>query len=854
MEQLRSKQELKTGWQLKQQDDSKEEWLTVKEIPSQVHVDLLANEKIPDPFLDLNELGVQWIEEKDWIYRTSFEADLTLGIITDLVFHGLDTFASVMLNGVKILESDNMHITHRVNVSRHLQAGKHNVLEILFHSATRRGRELIEQHPEHTFHVRQTEASRVPVRKAQYHWGWDWGPILNTFGPWRPVFLEQYVVRVDDVWAQYQVTSDLKSCSGFLYARTSSGSDTSYHVIMTLSYNGLPVLEKQCGVDQDGLAKAEFELQNPILWYPHGYGAQPRYQLSAQLVRDEIKFDSQIKLIGFRRAELVQEHDKFGKSFYFRVNSIDTFAGGSCWIPADSFSTQISRDRYYDWIKLLVEGNQVLIRVWGGGFYEDDAFLDACDELGVLVWHDFAFACASYPTYPAYLSSVEEEARQNIRRLRTHPSVIAWAGNNEDYQVQERYKLEYRPEDKDPESWLKSSFPARYIYEYLLPKLVKEEDPFNNYHPSSPWGDGKHTTDTTVGDIHQWDIWNGKMLRYQDSDQLSGRFVSEFGMVAYPHLQTIQRAIIDPSQQHPGSKLMDFRNKAFDHERRLLTYVAENFLVASDLPSFAHITQVLQAETMRYAYKNWRRMWGSTGARKCGGALVWQLNDCWPTMSWAVVDYHLVKKPAFYAISRALRPLDIGISRNCPEWTSGHADPTRIDTCVFDVWIASSVQEATVVEVTIRFISIKSGESIREDIVETVAANPNSTTEVIQRYTVPADAVTDIGGKHQDPYVVHGTAKVAGQIVAVDTAWPQPYKYLDFSSRNVKVDVSSAKDTITVTADLPVKGFVFDEKIETKFSDNGFDIMPGEKYTIHYSGKEHALDDLAWRYVGSHLY
>ncbi|KPM43979.1 Beta-mannosidase B [Neonectria ditissima] len=850
-----STQELKTGWSMKQHDGrSQQTWLPVKQVPSQVHVDLSANNEIPDPFVDANELAVQWVGEKDWVYRVKFAASSFRNVRTDLVFLGLDTFANVTLNGKQILQSENMHISHRVRIDEHLLPDQNNELQIVFESALRRGRELVSQHPEHVFHVRQTAESRIPVRKAQYNWGWDWGPILMTAGPWRPVFLEQFIARIDDVWAQYQVSPDLRICSGDLYAKAGDSTQTGDKVVLTLSFEHEVIFEKECQVGSNGLAKTPFRVDQPLLWYPHGYGSQSRYQLSATLIRADTKLDTKAKLVGFRRCELIQEKDEFGKSFYFRINGVDIFSGGSCWIPGDSYLAQMSKDRYFDWIKLLVESNQVMIRVWGGGIYEDDAFLDVCDMFGVLIWHDFAFACASYPVYPAFLKSVEEEARQNIRRLRSHPSVVVWAGNNEDYQVQERYKLDYQADDTDPESWLKSTFPARYIYEYLLPKLIQEEHPSVIYHPGSPWGDGKHTTDPTVGDIHQWNIWHGQMIRYQDADQLSGRFVSEFGMEAYPHLETIHRVITNPQQQRPGSMMMDFRNKAIDHERRLMTYVAENFLVPSDLPSFAHVTQILQAETMRYAYKAWRRMWGRPGARRCGGVLVWQLNDCWPTMSWAIVDYYIVKKPAFYAISRALRPLDVGIARNCPEWTSGHADITATNTNEFDVWIASSRREAVDVSVTIKFISIQSGELVGKTITTGILASPNGTTEVLQSHRVdtfkPAD---DLNRNNQDPFVIHAVISIGGQVVATDTAWPQPFKYLDFSNRNVKVEASPFNKQITVSAELPVKGFAFEEKEGLKLSDNGFDVMPGEKHVITVSGATLAKE-LNWTYVGAQLY
>lgn len=468
--------------------------------------------RIPDPYVDLNERAVQWVGEKNWVYRVSFPTPSQspkAPYTTDLVFEGLDTFATVFLNGTEILKTDNMFVTYRANVTKYLkEASQDNLLEIVFDSALIRGRELVEEHGhEHNFLVRQTEAGRLPTRKAQYNWGWDWGPILMTAGPWKPVFLEQYEARVADVWIQNEVSPSLAECSGTIFAEVDGELGSDDKILLSLSKDGKSVYEQEISVGSDSGKALEkpFKLSDPDLWYPLGYGPQARYRLNAKLVRGGRDLSSLYKMIGFRRTELVQRPDAHGKSFYFRINNIDVFSGGSCWIPTDSFQSLISEKRYRDWIALMAESNQVMIRIWGGGVYEHDALLDACDEMGVMIWHDFQFACGSYPAYESFLKNFEHEARQQIRRLRTHPSMVIWAGNNEDYQVQERYKLDYNYEgDKDPESWLKSTFPARYIYEHLLPKLVKEEDPHMIYHPSSPWGDGKATADPTVGDIHQW--------------------------------------------------------------------------------------------------------------------------------------------------------------------------------------------------------------------------------------------------------------------------------------------------------------------------------------------------------------
>lgn len=345
------------------------------------------------------------------------------------------------------------------------------------------------------------------------------------------------------------------------------------------------------------------------------------------------------------------------------------------------------------------------------------------------------------------------------------------------------------------------------------------------------------------------------MNRYQETYMLSGRFVSEFGMEAYPHLKTIRHMIQDPEQQYPGSMMMDFRNKAIDHERRMVAYVAENFQVKYDLESYTHLTQVVQAETMLFAYKSWRREWGRPGARKCGGVLVWQLNDCWPTMSWAVVDYFLIKKPAFYAIANALKPLAVGIARTYHEWTAGHSDPTLPyrDT-KFDLWVVSSRPESVKVQVTVRLISIRSGEILDHHLNEEITAQANSTTEILKDHIVVAgdpklrDTARPFDLAKYDPYVIHAVMKIGDEVISTDTSWPQPLKYLSFANRDVKFKALSPTK-LCVSAARPVKGLVFQETGAEKFSDNGFDLVPGEDKIVNIEGIR--LESLSYTYIGA---
>ena len=392
------------------------------------------------------------------------------GVKHVLAFDGLDTFATVKLGGRTILESDNMWIMHRVDVTTDLHSNQETILEIEFKSALLEARKIKDAHPDHKWVCFNGEPARVGVRKAQYHWGWDWGPVLMTCGPWRSVRLETYQARVEDIRVDYEVHSSLQKVSGTITATVEGQSGKMVNFNAKLGNN--QVFKGTAEVDQDGVAKVEFHVNDPKLWYPHGYGKQPLYEVTATVVNGEQDLHSLSKRIGFRKAELIQELDEIGKSFYFRVNGIDVFCGGSNWIPADSFTPRITEERYRKWLQMMVDGYQIMIRVWGGGIWEEDAFYDLCDELGVLVWHDFMFGCGNYPTFPQVLKSIEEESVCQTKRLRHHPCIVIYAGNNEDYQVQEQCGLTYNFEDKDPQSWLKTDFPARYIYEKVCMIII----------------------------------------------------------------------------------------------------------------------------------------------------------------------------------------------------------------------------------------------------------------------------------------------------------------------------------------------------------------------------------------------
>jgi beta-mannosidase len=333
-------------------------------------------------------------------------------------------------------------------------------------------------------------------------------------GPWKPIHLEIFQSRIEEahfpytiseglslVTVDYTVTIEYPSAEADLelYIELAGPEDPRFVMSILVQFHKIS--------KDHSTIKGTFILKQPKLWYPVNYGKQHLYKAIIRLCRNGITLDRKQITLGFRRARVLQKplYNSAGTSFYFEINNIPIFCGGSNWIPADTFLTRLTPQKYRDWLNLIVKGNQNMIRVWGGGIYEDSTFYEIANEMGILVWQDFPFACGQYPAHPEFLTSIEKEVVGQLRRLRGHPSIVIFAGNNEDYQIAEAEGLEWDPEDKNPQNWLKTNFPGRYIYEKLLPELVGRYAPGVFYHPGSPWGGGKPTRDPTIGDIHQWD-------------------------------------------------------------------------------------------------------------------------------------------------------------------------------------------------------------------------------------------------------------------------------------------------------------------------------------------------------------
>lgn len=618
-------------------------WLPA-DIPGSVHTDLLALDLIPDPFVSDNELQVLWVAERDWEYQLSFQvtAEALEADAVHLVCDGLDTLAMLELNGQAVGETDNAFRQYRWEVKRLLHEGE-NTLHIVFPSTVNAMQQKQLETP--LIGPWQSIPGGPHVRKAPCQFGWDWGPQLPPIGIWKPLRLEVHhgarldQVEVRQVHSQDEVVLEVK-------AELERWSEGEAQVALRLVAPDGSTHEKEIDLANNAQScKGSLTVQSPQLWWPNGYGAQPLYLLEVTLKVGDRQCDQRSYKLGLRTLELRQEPDAFGTSFTFVINGLPIFAKGANWIPADSFPSRLTEAHLERLIESSALANMNMLRVWGGGFYEEDRFYDLCDRYGILVWQDFVFSCSIYPDDEAFVANVREEAVQNIRRLRHHASLALWCGNNEmewgwaNWGWAERADLKYR------EAYDR-------MFHHLLPELCAAEDPDRPYWPSSPSSGVPFENPGGVhaGDTHNWEVWHGG-YPFEHYREHPSRFVSEFGFQSLPPLETI-RTYAQPEDWNMTSYVMEHHQRNASGNGKIVNYMTAHFRMPKDFPSMVYLSQLLQAQAVRTGVEFWRRNRACTS-----GALYWQLNDCWPVASWASLDYYGRWKALHYTARRFFAPL-----------------------------------------------------------------------------------------------------------------------------------------------------------------------------------------------------
>ncbi len=620
------------------------EWLPAQ-IPGGVHTDLMALGRIPDPFVADNELQVQWVAERDWEYQVTFQAsaDLLAQERVELVCDGLDTLAQVSFNGQPLGETDNMFRQYRWDVTGLVHAGE-NVLSVRFNSTVAYISAKQMELPLRD--VVQAIPGGPYVRKAPCQFGWDWGPQLPPIGFWKEVRLEGYTTaRLVDVHVRQQHADGVMVGARVVLDRWQP---VEIRAVLTLIAPDGDVQQAQATLSGEGNeALLTVTVANPQLWWPNGYGAQPLYAVQVTLYQGETLLDAWAYKVGLRTIELRQERDEFGKSFVFVVNGVPVFAKGADWIPTDSFPTRITDDLLHHLIHSTAAAHMNMLRVWGGGFYEEERFYDLCDRYGILVWQDFVFSCSIYPDDEAFFANVYEEAVQNVRRLRHRASLALWCGNNE----MEAGWVHWGWRERQPEAL---RFKAAYdrMFHHLLPEVCAAEDPDHAYWPSSPSSGVAFDEPGGVnaGDTHNWEVWHGGRP-FSFYRTIPSRFVSEFGFQSLPDLATV-RTYAGEADWNMTSYIMEHHQRNASGNGKIINYMTDHFRMPKDFPSLVYLTQLLQAEAVRTGVEFWRRNRACTG-----GTLYWQLNDCWPVASWASLDYYGRWKALHYIARRFYAPV-----------------------------------------------------------------------------------------------------------------------------------------------------------------------------------------------------
>lgn len=808
---------LNQGWMFSQSGTDK--WMTAT-VPGTVHQDLLAHQLLPNPFFGTNEQKIQWVENEDWEYKTTFtvtEEQLSRGAAL-MVFEGLDTYANVYLNGALLLKADNMFLGYSIPVKEVLHKGE-NRLHIFFRSPIK---ETLPQwasngfdYPADNDHL--DKKLSVFTRKAPYSYGWDWGIRMVTSGIWRPVYLRFYdVATIDDYHVkQLSLTDQRAEVSNELEINSILPEQTEAEVVVSYSLkNGEPITKKKTVTLNPGINKIKIpvEVENPVRWMPNGWGEPTLYDFTAQVVCQGKTIASDHHRIGLRTVRLVNEKDDHGESYFFEVNGIPMFAKGANFIPNDILLPTMTDERYATLFRDIKEANMNVIRVWGGGTYEDNRFYDLADENGILIWQDFMFGCTIYPADPTFLKRVSDEVDYNIKRLRNHACLAMWCGNNEILEGlkywgwQPRYTPEvyeefYRNYDK--------------LFRGLLPAKVKEWDEGRSYIHTSPYFSSWGRPDSwNIGDSHNWGIWYGKKT-FESSDTEIGRFQSEFGFESFPEMKTIA-TFASPEDYEIESEVMTAHQKSTQGNALIRTYMERDFIVPEKFEDFVYVGLVLHGQGMRYCFEAHRR-----NRPYCMGTLYWQLNDSWPVVSWSSIDYYGNWKALHYQAKRAFAPLIIN-----PIHENGN----------LNVYLLSDkLEDSSDMTLDMRLMDFKGKKLLQKSAKVEVAANTSAKV-----FSCALDEWAD-ETQRKECYLLLSLKDRQGKEITRDIHYFLPTKDLNLpqTTVNSKLKVQDGRCEVTLSSSKLAKDiFVQIPYQGARFTDNFFDLLPGETRKIVITSPE----------------
>ncbi len=821
---------LNNNWQFSQAGN--EEWLEA-EVPGSVQRDLIKHGILPDPYYGTNEELIQWVEDENWDYRITFnitakqlEYDNAL-----IFFEGLDTHADVFLNGSRILQSENMFVGHKVPVKNQLLEGE-NKLHIRFYSPIERMMPAREtygyEYPAGNDH--REEKLSVYNRKAPYHFGWDWGIRIVQMGIWKPVSIHFFNdALIDDYYVKQESISKLKAeidnqleieslveTSATIAVGYSLNSDNrapvSFEDLKRLNYT-----DKNITLTK-GNNKISLPLiiNNPELWMPVNWGEQHLYNFYVMLLIDNNIVDVKEVRTGLRTIKHIAEEDEHGRSYYFEVNGIPIFAKGSNYIPGEILTTQQDEDYYEKFFDNVTGANMNMVRVWGGGIYENEEFYRHADEKGILVWQDFIFGCTPYPSDDAFLNNVKEEAVYNIKRLRNHASLAYWCGNNEVLEGLNYWGWNRQYPKEIMDAWFEG---YDKTFRELLPNLVEEYDGTRSYVHGSPdianWGRPELFN---TGDVHDWGLWYGELPFEAMADRLP-RFASEFGFQSFPEMKTI-RTFAEPDQWFLESDVMKIHQKASTGNSLIKKYMDMYYIEPANFEDFVYLGLVMQGNGMEESVEAMRR-----GRPYCMGALYWQINDSWPVVSWASIDYYNNWKTQHYRMRDVFAPLALGVESK--------------DGKLNYFTMSDYLQDSNNLQLTVQVIDFKKG--LVKEYKEIVNAKAND-SRIVKSFNI-SELVSETEKLHS---MIHAFISDSnGDVISIKDHffyWPNKLELpeteiesnISYADGEYKVTLTSKYLAKDVFIEIPVMG--------AKFSDNFIDLLPGESQTIIISSPELKAD------------
>ena len=808
---------LNDGWSFSQKN--KDTWYEA-EVPGSVQRDLIRHGVLPDPYFGTNEDDVQWPEMEDWDFKKSFNvtAEQLLNDDAVMFFEGLDTHADVFLNGSRILQTQNMFVGHRVSVKNSLLEGE-NHLYIRFYSpiTTMDPARITFGHEYPADNDHSDQRLSVYNRKAPYQFGWDWGMRLVQMGIWKPITLTFYNdARIDDLYIkQNSVTADVAQIES--QVEVYSTHKEPVDALVALNYNiddntETPFSKEVKLQPGKNIITLPIEIENPKRWMPTGWGEQHLYQFTSSISIDNNIVAQKTETVGLRSVRLVQEEDEHGRSFYFEVNGMPIFAKGSNYIPGEIMRTQQDKAYYDRLFDNITASNMNFIRIWGGGTYEDNYFYQLADEKGILVWQDFIFGCTPYPSDDAFLANVADEVEWNVKRLRNHASLAFWCGNNE---VEEGLKF-WGWGKRFPEEVMNAWFEGYdKTFREMIPQLVDQYDGTRSYIHGSPYDSNWGQLDKfSTSDVHDWGLWHGRMPFEAMADRLP-RFASEFGFQSFPEMKTI-RTFAEEEDFDIDSDVMKIHQKSPIGNTIIKQYMDMYYHTPKSFEDFVYVGLIMQGNGMEEAVEANRR-----GRPYCMGALYWQLNDDWPVVSWSSIDYYNNWKAQHYKMRNIFAPLALGIEH-------------KNDKVSFYT-MSDHLESINNLTLDIKVIDFD-GKIVKRHRQQ-VNADAN-TSKVVKAFDVP-ELVTE-AQKHTT--MIHARLLDSkGKVVSSKDYffyWPNK---LELPETNIKTKVKYADGKYTVT--LSSKKLAKDVFIEipvlgAKFTDNFFNLLPGERKVIEITSPE----------------